>query len=121
MSSSIRAARVADTIQKELSLLLYQKVSDPRLSKVHITDVEVSSDLAYAKIYVHIDDDKEQALQVLNKARSFFRKQLAPLLKLRLMPDLKFQIDNSQEQYQRIESLLAEQKVASTDNDDNNT
>lgn len=51
---SARVQRVADQIQRELASLIQMEVNDPRVGMVSVTDVEVSRDLAHAKIYVTV-------------------------------------------------------------------
>ena len=47
-----RSDRVAQEIQKEIAVILQREVKDPRIGMVTVSDVEVSSDLSYAKIFV---------------------------------------------------------------------
>lgn len=47
-----RSDRVAQEIQKEVAVILQREVKDPRIGMVTVSDVEISSDLAYAKIFV---------------------------------------------------------------------
>ena len=47
-----RSDRVAQELQKEIAIILQQEVKDPRIGMVTVSDVEVSSDLAYAKVFV---------------------------------------------------------------------
>lgn len=44
-----RSDRVAQEIQKETAVILQREVKDPRIGMVTVSDVEVSSDLSYAK------------------------------------------------------------------------
>jgi len=102
---------VADLIHEELGQLLERKVADPRLAGVTITDVEVTADLQLATVYYSIltVDDRAAVETVqagLEHARGFFRKVLAEVLGLRLVPDLTFRLDRSLAHGQRIEQLL---------------
>ena len=47
-----RSDRVAQELQKEIAIILQREVKDPRIGMVTVSDVEVSSDLAYAKVFV---------------------------------------------------------------------
>lgn len=55
-----RAERVSDAVQQELAVLIRSEVRDPRVGMVNITDVSVSRDLAYGKIFVSFVDDRDQ-------------------------------------------------------------
>lgn len=56
-----RSDRVAQELQKEVAIILQREVKDPRIGMVTVSDVEVSSDLAYAKVFVTFlfDHDKQ--------------------------------------------------------------
>jgi len=104
-----RQQKVADLIQEELSTLIARKVRDPRVEGVTVTGVKVSPDLRYADVYVtKLGDEEEQnsALAGLNAAAGFLRRELAPSLNLRFMPELRFHLDRSWEQGARIDALL---------------
>ena len=60
-----RAQRVAQEIKKEIAVILQREVKDPRIGMVTVSDVEVSRDLAYAKIFVTFlfDEDEQQIEQ----------------------------------------------------------
>jgi ribosome-binding factor A len=106
---SRRQSRVSDLIQKEIGDLLQKKVSDPRLSFVTVTAVEVSADLRQAHIYVSTMGDQEarrEMLAGLKHATGFLRHELATRSALRYVPSLTFHLDNSLEHSQRIMRLL---------------
>ncbi|GGX44823.1 30S ribosome-binding factor RbfA [Saccharospirillum salsuginis] len=112
-----RIRRIADQIQRDLSVLIQQEVKDPRLGMVTINAVKVSRDLSYADVYftcmVFGDDaDAEQARReqekLLNKASGFLRSMLAQALKLRVMPQLRFHYDEVIESGARLSGLIDE-------------
>jgi len=106
-----RQQRVNELIQEELSNLLQRKTRDPRLEFVTITQVEVSSDLQRARVYVtsHGDEAAQQAaLEGLNRAAGFLRHELAARVSLRYVPALTFLRDDAWEAGQRIDHLLDE-------------
>lgn len=93
-----RTQRVAELIQHELARLIQTEIGDPRLKLVTVTAVQVSRDLSYAKIYITQPVDESQmtlTVKLLNKAAKHLRYRLAPLVKLRTMPELKFVYDAS--------------------------
>jgi ribosome-binding factor A len=103
-----RIDRIGDLIHRSIAKLLALECRDPRLTMVTVASVEVSRDLAHAKIYITVLDESKvtETLKVLNGASSFFRSSLAQLLKLRVIPRPRFIFDQSVIQGTRIESLL---------------
>ena len=55
-----RSDRVAQELQKEIAIILQREVKDPRSGMVTVSDVEVSSDLAYAKVFVTVLFDHDE-------------------------------------------------------------
>ena len=109
--STRRQRQVADLIQEEISDLLVRKVRDPRVEGVTITGVKVSPDLRYADIYfTKLGGEEElQAAQTgLAAASGYLRRELAPRLGLRFMPELRFHPDRTFERAARIDALLKE-------------
>ena len=106
----IRPERVATLMRREVADILRNKLRDPRLSEwVSVTDVEVTADLSSAKIFVSIlptGDERDKALRALSGAVGFVRRELAPRLGLREVPDIRFKLDSSIERGARVEDLL---------------
>ena len=107
---SSRPKRVAEAIKNELTLLLLQKVRDPRLHAVSIVQVDVAPDLKRAKIYFTVQPGNEvkAASKGLAAAKGFFRSHLAAQLNLRFTPELVFFHDRHREEAARIDELLRE-------------
>jgi len=104
-----RTVRVAEQLRRELAILIQQEVKDPRLGMVTVSDVEVSSDLAHAKVYVTVlggEDKIEETVAVLNRAASFLRRELGRRLVLRIIPRLKFHYDRSISQGAELSALI---------------
>lgn len=103
-----RTRRVADQIQRELADLLLREVSDPRLLGVTVSGVEVSKDLAHARVFVQPSRgvDAEAVVSALNHAAAYLRKGLAGRLQLRALPRLRFLHDPSLETGERLDALL---------------
>ena len=118
-----RGQRVADQIQRELATLIQLEVSDPRVGMVSVTGVDVSRDLAHARVFVTVlntpsasdeandslsspgDLDKlevEENLKALNQASGYLRTLLA----LRSVPKLQFRYDSSIENGAQLSSLI---------------
>lgn len=107
-----RTERVRHQLQREIAMILQREIKDPRVSMVTVSDVEVSRDLAYAKVYVtFLQDDSDQvkqALKVLNEASGFIRSLLGKRIKARIVPQLKFHHDASLNEGIRMGRLVAE-------------
>jgi ribosome-binding factor A len=109
-AASSRPKRVAEAIRNELSILLLQKVADPRLAGAVISDVQVSPDLKLARIYFHVPEgtDRAAARKGMERAKGFFRGHIARTLNLRYTPELAFHYDAKQDEIRRIDDLFRE-------------
>lgn len=105
-----RTDRVSARIQQELAELLSQKVSDPRVAGVIVTSVDVTPDLLDARIRIRMQSggDSRAALEGLQSATGFLRRELGARLQLRNAPRLAFFYDESLEKTRRIDEVLAE-------------
>lgn len=104
-----RVRRIADQIQKELSEIIRLDIKDPRVGLVTITDVEVSADYAHAKVFftsLGEPAQQEAATRALNHAAGFMRTELARRLKLRVVPQLRFDYDISVERGMYLSKLI---------------
>ncbi len=104
-----RILRVGEAIKRELSFILDRKMGDPRIGMVTVTRVELSEDMHYAKVFVSFmcdDEERHKRMRLLRKARRFLRGELAHTLHLRVSPDLTFVLDDSAENYIRINEVL---------------
>jgi ribosome-binding factor A len=109
MPSEIRIKRIQDQIKQVLIEILDGKVNDPRLEQVYITDVTIDRELDFANIYVSALGGADQAQEILDglqKASGFIRYNLSQVVKLRVMPKLRFYWDDTPERAERIEALL---------------
>lgn len=109
--SNLRANRVAEQIKKELGEILTQKIKDPRIGFVTVTDVEVTGDLQQATIFISVlgdDQKKEDTLIGLSKAKGFIRTEIGQRIRLRKTPEVFFKYDEAYEYGNRIESILRE-------------
>lgn len=106
----IRPEKVAQLMRREVAEILQRDLRDPRVSAmVSVTDVEVTQDLSFAKIYVSImgkPDEVAVSLKALGHAVGFVRHELGPRLGLRDVPEIRFVHDESLERGARVEELL---------------
>lgn len=108
-----RSDRVAEQIRRELADLLQFEVKDPRVSMVTITEVEVSGDLAHAKVFYSAPvQDNPQAMaelqKGLEKSAGFLRSQLGKRMSVRTVPQLHFSYDSSIDRGMKISRLIDE-------------
>jgi ribosome-binding factor A len=106
-----RLERVNQLIKEEISMLLQRELKDPRLGFVTVTEVDVTTDLKHAKVYVSVLGSEEQwasSFQALQSARGFVWNWLRRHLDLRATPEIAFRPDRSMEHAAHIQSLLAE-------------
>ena len=106
-----RTDRVGQQIQKEIAVILQREIKDPRLGMATVSAVEVSRDLAYAKVFVTIlntaDEDKtKESIAILNEATGYIRSLLGKRIRARIMPDLKFVLDSSLLDGMRMSNLV---------------
>ena len=110
MANPARLRRVAEQIQRELSEILRTELKDPGVGLITITDVEVSPDLAHAKVYFTTLGDAEalsRSQQGLRRAAGFLRVALGHRLRIHTTPELHFEYDASVERGVRLTQLIA--------------
>ncbi len=107
-----RSRRIAEQIQRELAQLIRMELKDPRLGGlITITEVEVSSDQAHAKVFFTLLGDAEKTEETsasLKRAAGFLRTQLAHRMQLRTVPELQFEYDASVERGMKLSRLIDE-------------
>lgn len=106
-----RIQRVGDYLKRELSLLIQQEVRDPRIGMVNVNEVQVSRDLAHAKIFVTFvgvsgEHERDVALDALNKASGFLRSVIAATNHMRTTPKLHFVFDTSVSRGAELSALI---------------
>ena len=111
---SRRSERLQNQIRSDLSEMLQREVVDPRLSSgvlISITDVELTEDLRYARVFLSIlgsDEQVRAAFAGIQHAAGYLRRGLAQRLMMRFVPELNFQLDSSVERGARVLELLKE-------------
>ena len=106
---SSRPLRVGEQLRREITNLLRNEVKDPRISEIIIYDVVVSKDLGTAKVFfspMDINQDPSEVTQGLQSASGFLRTQLSKNLHMRKMPELRFIVDETEANSDRIEQLI---------------
>lgn len=107
---SNRSRRIAEEIKREMTDIVRNEIDDPRIDAlISITDVEVTTDMSYATVYVSkigTPEERDELINVLNKARGFVRTLLSKRLKTRTVPEITFKLDDSLLYGAHIEKLL---------------
>lgn len=106
-----RLARVNSQLQREITRILRSEVRDPRVGMPIVTEVRVTPDLSFARVFVRLaggDRERDQALKGLAASAAFIRGSLGAQLHIRRVPRLHFVEDTSVEHAQRIEEILRE-------------
>lgn len=123
MANDLRVKRVSEQIKKEISDIVQNELKDPRIKKgiISVTRVRISSDLRHAKVFVSIYGDetlKEEIIEGLKNASGFIRKHVGSRIRLRYIPEIIFELDESIEYGVNISELI--KKVNLSEGDDNN-
>ena len=110
-----RPARVAERVKQELMRMLVRgAVRDPDASGVFVSEVLITADLKLARVYIRLtepdasDGRKRAAVRAMKRASGYLRRQIAPGLDLKHLPELSFFWDEHFERAARVEELLAE-------------
>lgn len=116
MADFKRVDRFSQQLQREVAMILQREIKDPRVVMPTVSDVEVSRDLSYAKVFITFLQDDEvttkEALAVLNDASGYIRSLLGKRLKARVTPHLKFMHDRSTSEGMRMAALVREAREA---------
>ncbi|MCC5825414.1 30S ribosome-binding factor RbfA [Alkalimonas sp.] len=106
-----RVDRLSQQLQKELAVILQREIKDPRLHHmITVSQVDVSRDLSYAKIYVTflgLEQDKvKDNLKILNDAKGFIRGLIGKRIQTRIVPQVQFYYDSTLDEGIRLTALV---------------
>lgn len=108
-----RQDRIRQALKKEVSNIIHDELKDPRLGFVTVTDIEITPDLRYAKIFFSVlgsDEDYNKTKAALDNATGFIRKLISQRIRLRFTPEIIFRVDRSAEYSINIQKALEEIK-----------
>jgi ribosome-binding factor A len=105
-----RTRQVGELLKEELTDIIRKEVKDPRIGFMSITEVDVTTDLRQARVYVSVlhEGEREGTMDALRSAAAFIRHHLKPRLRMRQIPFLEFRDDRSMEYAQHISETLRE-------------
>ena len=105
-----RIDRVNELLRSEISHLIAREIKDPRVAGViSVTEVIASSDLRSARVYVSVmgrTADRQLALEGIQSAASFLRRELRERVNLKHTPHMTFHLDDSIEEGERVLRLM---------------
>ncbi len=106
-----RVERLNEQFRRELTEILHGAAKDPRVGQVTVTGVRTAPDLSFARVFVAPGPDEateQERLKGLRAALPFLRRELGARMRIRRVPELRFEIDRALAYGQRIEELLHE-------------
>ena len=105
---SIKIERISDALIEEISYIIANEVKNSDINFVTITDVKVSNDLGFAKVYYTVLDDskKDITAKALKEASGFIRHALRERVDIRQIPELSFVYDESIDEAKKIENII---------------
>ena len=103
-----RSERVAGQIRRELAKVIQLELRDPEIGFISLSDVEVTRDLAHAKVYITVFENEKAAstIKALQQAAKFLRHRLSQEMRIRSVPQLHFHHDASVETGQKMDQLI---------------
>ncbi len=110
-SAMLRPEKLEDQVQFLLSTLVQRELRDPDLGFLTLTAVRLTGDRGIAKVYYTVLGDEaqqEKSAKAITRATGFLRTQLAQRLHLKKAPELRFFLDTTLEQGNKMEALFAE-------------
>jgi ribosome-binding factor A len=111
MRKFAKSDKVADLIKHAISNALLTQVEDERLRWISVVEVRISADFSHAKVFYSVMEPpltREEAEACLRENHREIRKYVAGNLRLRQVPELRFQFDDTQDRARRIEDILDE-------------
>ena len=110
MKKTRRTSRVGENVRDALAQVLRSDVKGLDLGWVSISEVEVSPDLHYARVYMTglKEEDARKAVEELRRVAGQIRHHLGKRIHLRYTPELDFRYDETAMRALRVETLLRE-------------
>ncbi len=111
----IRLNRIRSMMKDELSVLVNRELKDPRVPSITITDVQITRDAKQATVFfsvLSLAENKSDpeitkiALDGLNSAKGYLKRQISQLMNLSMMPEFIFKEDKGLENTLRVAEIL---------------
>ena len=113
-----RPDRVGEFMREEISRIILQELADPRIGFVTVTGVDVSPDLMHARVRVSVmgdDAKKRTSLRGLRHSASFIQTAVFRRMRVKRVPEISFELDDSVEQAYRMSKLIREARASDPD------
>jgi len=103
-----RSQRMAEQLRRDLAEIVRVEIKDPRLGFLSFTEVKVSRDLSHALVYCSVlnAEEQEESLKTLNRASGYIRKLIAGRIHARIVPSLKFVLDDSMQRGAQMDEII---------------
>ncbi|MGH2475522.1 MAG: 30S ribosome-binding factor RbfA [Candidatus Limnocylindrales bacterium] len=118
---SQRTDRVDELLRQEIGAIITRDVADPRIGFATITRVETTRDLRHARVWVSVigqPAERDATIAALRRAMPFVRHELGKSLRIKRIPDLHVQLDDTAERGTRVLRLLSELEAGSAPDGD---
>lgn len=107
-----REQRLNSEFQREIYDILKNKVKNHDITEMFsILEVDVTNDLKYAKVFVSVfSTNEERKIKTFNAicgSAKFVRGELAKIMKIRTVPELKFIMDTSSDYGNKIDKIIS--------------
>jgi ribosome-binding factor A len=106
-----RTNRIDELLRQEIGSIVTREVADPRIGFATITRVETTPDLRHARVWVSVigqPKERTQTIAALGRAMPFVRRELGRSLRIKRIPDLHVELDDTAERGTRVLHLLDE-------------
>lgn len=109
--ANIRMSRVNSEIQRAVAEIINNKLRNPNLDGyiISVVDVDTAPDLSAARVYISVlstNETKTLVLSEIMRSKSYIKKELMHMVRLRRVPELEFVLDDTYEKSQRILGLF---------------
>ena len=104
-----RTRQLDETVKEALAGILERQVTDPRLEFVTVTGVSVTRDMRYATVYVTAHGGSDRYADMLagfESAKGRIRALLGERVRMKFLPELTFEVDDSVDEGARIDTAL---------------
>lgn len=118
---SQRTERIDELLRQEIGEIVSRELGDPRVGFSTITSVETTPDLRHAKVWVSVigqPADRTATIAALRRAMPFVRHELGTRLRIKRIPELHVQLDDTAERGTRVLQLLSELEAGEAPPDD---
>lgn len=121
---NVKIDRINHELQRQIAEIISQDIKDPRIggAVISITKVSTTPDLKYSKIFVSIysvnKDEENEVFDTIVRSSQFIRNSLKTKVKMRVIPELHFIPDHTEENGSRIDEILRRLNIPDAEEED---